>query len=190
MSRVLLKPLFEKKSDPLTNLLKDIFKENKFALSYLGALSLGIGVSSNIQAQDDIEEVIVTPPKKEQNLQDVAMSVQAISAADLDAKNVKDLSDIALLTPAVTLDAGGPGNSTFYIRGVSDGGFGNPSGAATTTAVNIILPYVGNRHTGPITIKLMPDYQDAIDALKKQMEENVEEKQKVKENGTIKSDTK
>ena len=29
----------------------------------------------------------------------------------------------------------------------------------------------------------MPDYQDAIDALKKQMEENVEEKQKVKEDG-------
>ena len=135
MSRVLLKPLFEKKSDPLTNLLKDIFKENNFALSYLGALSLGIGVSSNIQAQDNIEEVIVTAAKKEQNLQDVAMSVQAISAADLDAKNVKDLSDIAFLSPAVTLDAGGPGNSTFYIRGVSDGGFGNPSGAATTTAL-------------------------------------------------------
>ena len=33
------------------------------------------------------------------------------------------------------------------------------------------------------TIKLMPDYQDAIDALKKQMEENVEEKQKAKQNG-------
>ena len=135
MSRVLLKPLFEKKSDPLTNLLKDIFKENNFALSYLVAVSLGIGVSSNIQAQDNIEEVIVTAAKKEQNLQDVAMSVQAISAADLDAKNVKDLSDIAFLSPAVTLDAGGPGNSTFYIRGVSDGGFGNPSGAATTTAL-------------------------------------------------------
>jgi len=33
------------------------------------------------------------------------------------------------------------------------------------------------------TTKLMPGYQDAIDALKKQMEENVEEKQKVKEDG-------
>ena len=40
------------------------------------------------------------------------------------------------------------------------------------------------------TIKLMPDYQDAIDALKKQMEENVEEKKKAKQNGTIESDTK
>ena len=40
------------------------------------------------------------------------------------------------------------------------------------------------------TIKLMPDYQDAIDALKKQMEENVEEMKKAKQNGTIESDTK
>ena len=40
------------------------------------------------------------------------------------------------------------------------------------------------------TIKLMPGYQDAIDALKKQMEENVEEKQKVKEDGVKQQDTK
>ena len=36
------------------------------------------------------------------------------------------------------------------------------------------------------TIKLMPGYQDAIDELKKKMEENVEEKKKSKENGTSK----
>ena len=40
------------------------------------------------------------------------------------------------------------------------------------------------------TIKLMPGYEDAINELKKQMEENVEQKQKAKQNGTIKSDTK
>ena len=40
------------------------------------------------------------------------------------------------------------------------------------------------------TIKLMPDYQDAIDALKKQMEENIKEKQKAKENGAIEQDPK
>ena len=40
------------------------------------------------------------------------------------------------------------------------------------------------------TIKLMPNYQDAIDALKKQMEDNVKEKQKAKQNGAIEQDTK
>ena len=40
------------------------------------------------------------------------------------------------------------------------------------------------------TIKLMPDYKDAIEALKKQMEDNVKEKNKAKQNGAIKQDTK
>ena len=40
------------------------------------------------------------------------------------------------------------------------------------------------------TIKLMPDYEDAIEALKKQMEDNVKEKNKAKQNGTIEQDTK
>ncbi len=40
------------------------------------------------------------------------------------------------------------------------------------------------------TIKLMPDYKDAIEALKKQMEDNIKEKQKAEQNGTIKQDTK
>ena len=40
------------------------------------------------------------------------------------------------------------------------------------------------------TIKLMPGYEDAIEALKKQMEDNVKEKQKAKQTGAIKQDTK
>ncbi len=40
------------------------------------------------------------------------------------------------------------------------------------------------------TIKLMPDYEDAIQALKKQMEDNIKEKQKAKQNGIIEQDTK
>tara|TARA_R110002020_G_scaffold291085_1_gene506535 strand:- start:583 stop:822 length:240 start_codon:yes stop_codon:yes gene_type:complete len=40
------------------------------------------------------------------------------------------------------------------------------------------------------TIKLMPDYKDAIKALQKQMEDNIKEKEKAKQNGTIKQDTK
>ena len=36
------------------------------------------------------------------------------------------------------------------------------------------------------TIKLMPNYKKAIESLKKEMEKNVKEKQKSKQNGTIK----
>ena len=76
MSSVFLKPLFEKKSDPLSNILKDIFKDNNYALSYLGALTLGLGIaeSSHLNADDTIEDIVVTASKRAESLQDVAMS--------------------------------------------------------------------------------------------------------------------
>ena len=40
------------------------------------------------------------------------------------------------------------------------------------------------------TLKLMPGYEDAIEALKKQMEDNIKEKNKAEQNGVIKQDTK
>ena len=99
MPSIQLKPLFEKKRDPVTEILRDVFKDNNYALSCLGLFSIGIGISSNtVNAQDDeIEEIVVTASKKEQRIQNVAMSVQAISAADLERKNVKGLEDIANL---------------------------------------------------------------------------------------------
>ena len=140
MSRIQLKPLFEKKVDPLTSLLRDIFKDNNYAMSWLGALSIGIGVSNtnNVNAQDSVEEVIVTASKKEQNIQDVAMSVQAISSSELEAKNIKNLEDIASISPAVTFNNVGPGKSNFYIRGVSDGAIMNSyASPEATTALYI-----------------------------------------------------
>ena len=136
MPSIYLKPLFEKQVDPVSALLKDIFKENRFALSYLGALTLGLGVaqSQNLKSDDAIEEVIVTASKKEQNIQDVAMSVQAISSIELDKKNIKGLEDIANLSPAVSFENVGPGKSNFYIRGVSDGSAMNSYAGTNATA--------------------------------------------------------
>ena len=138
-SKVILKPLFQKKSDPLTLILKDIFSENRNAMSYLGALSIGLGFSQvdDLSAEDDVEEVVVTASKRETTLQDLPMSVQAITSEELEAKNISDFNDIANLVPSITVDDSGSGNSYFYVRGVSDGGFGNRAGAQASTALYI-----------------------------------------------------
>tara|TARA_B100000212_G_scaffold342552_1_gene330536 strand:+ start:526 stop:2898 length:2373 start_codon:yes stop_codon:yes gene_type:complete len=138
-NKVILKPLFHKKVDPLTLILKDIFKDNRNAMSYLGALSIGLGFSQveSIAAEDDVEEVVVTASKRESNIQDLPMAVQAITSEELEAKNISDFNDIANLVPSITVDDSGSGNSYFYIRGVSDGGFGNRAGAQASTALYI-----------------------------------------------------
>tara|TARA_B100000965_G_scaffold95639_1_gene78056 strand:+ start:145 stop:2487 length:2343 start_codon:yes stop_codon:yes gene_type:complete len=137
--KVILKPLFQKKADPLTLLLKDIFSDNRNAMSYLGALSIGLGFSQADYAfaDEDVEEVVVTASKREANLQDLPMAVQAITSEELEAKNISDFNDIANLVPSITVDDSGSGNSYFYVRGVSDGGFGNRAGAQASTALYI-----------------------------------------------------
>ena len=137
--KVILKPLFQKKADPLTLLLKDIFSDNRNAMSYLGALSIGLGFSQadSAFAEEDVEEVVVTASKREANLQDLPMAVQAITSEELEAKNISDFNDIANLVPSITVDDSGSGNSYFYVRGVSDGGFGNRAGAQASTALYI-----------------------------------------------------
>ena len=131
-----LKPLFHKKEeDPVNSIIRDIFKDNNYALSVLGTLSLGLGISqsNNLIADDDVEEIIVTASKKEQNIQDVAMSVQAIGASELEKKNIKSLEDISSISPAVTFNNVGPGKSNFYIRGVSDGAIMNSYASPEST---------------------------------------------------------
>ena len=106
----------------------------------MGTLSLGLGISqsNNLTADDDVEEIIVTASKKEQNIQDVAMSVQAIGASELEKKNIKSLEDISSISPAVTFNNVGPGKSNFYIRGVSDGAIMNSyASPESTTALYI-----------------------------------------------------
>jgi outer membrane receptor protein involved in Fe transport len=141
MSKIQLKPLFEKKNnDPLSLLLKDVFRDNNYAISFLGALSIGLGISNvnSLKADESVEEIIVTASKKEENIQDVPMSVQAIGAAELDKKNIKSLEDISSVSPAVTFNNVGPGKSNFYIRGVSDGAIMNSyASPEATTALYI-----------------------------------------------------
>ena len=63
-------------------------------MPYLGALTLGLGVaqSSNVHAQESLEEVVVTASKRSENLQDLPMSVQALGAAELDLRMLKVLT--------------------------------------------------------------------------------------------------
>ena len=66
--------------------------------------------------------------------------------------------------------------------------------AALTNVVQFLMTEVTHLRELSVgtleTIKLMPDYQDAIDALKKQMEDNIKERKKAEQNGTIEQDTK
>ena len=69
-----------------------------------------------------LEEIVVTSRKIAENLQNVPISITAITGAELDAAGVKDLRDITFLTPGLTFTEGAGANyfSKPIIRGQTD----------------------------------------------------------------------
>lgn len=75
-----------------------------------------------------ISEIIVTSQKREESLQHVAMSIQALDTKKLDQLNVTNFQDYVKYIPSLSFQTAAPNQTTIYMRGVSDGGNGNHSG--------------------------------------------------------------
>ena len=96
-------------------------------------LLAGIPVASAQQATSGgLEEIIVTAQKREESLQDVAISIQAISTAKLAELNISSYSDYAIFLPTLSTQnggqAGGSGFQRSFMRGVASGETANHSG--------------------------------------------------------------
>ena len=69
-------------------------------------------------ASNKLGEVVVTAQRKAQNLQDVPITLQALTAKSLAQLDIKNLDDMAAYVPSVHLNNNGPGQAAIYIRGV------------------------------------------------------------------------
>ncbi len=68
-----------------------------------------------------IEEIVVTTRKKEENIQDVPIAVSAITAEQIQRQGIADLSDVAKSDPSVQFDRSfGPSDTRITIRGLSN----------------------------------------------------------------------
>ncbi|URD61729.1 TonB-dependent receptor [Sphingomonas sp. KRR8] len=77
----------------------------------------------------DTTEIVVTAQKREENLQNVPISVQAIGTRRLDQLNISNFEDYTKQLPSVSFQTAQPGLTTVYMRGVATGGDGNHSGS-------------------------------------------------------------
>ena len=80
---------------------------------------------------DDVDnnEIVVTAQKREENLQDVPVSIQAIGTKRLDQLNISNFEDFTKQLPSVSYQTAQPGLTVVYMRGVATGGDGNHSGS-------------------------------------------------------------
>ncbi|WP_428312980.1 TonB-dependent receptor [Hydrocarboniphaga sp.] len=88
-----------------------------------------------------IEEVVVTAQKREENLQDVPISIQAFSADALDAKGIDDPKALQLTVPGLQYNLFA-GYSLIYIRGVGTDAFIPSADASIATYIdNVYYPF-------------------------------------------------
>ena len=131
----------------LTNLLR-----STASVAVVGAVAFGFaGVASAQSADQDgpttIDDIIVTAQKREQNLQDVPIVVTSLSAETLEDAGVRDIKDLQILTPGLTVTStSSEASTTARIRGV--GTVGDNPGLESSVGVVIDGVYRSRNSVG------------------------------------------
>jgi iron complex outermembrane receptor protein len=87
----------------------------------------------------ELQEVVVTAERRTENIQDVPITIQAITGEQLKQLNVTTFNDLLKYTPNVTSSGNGPGTGNIFMRGLGGAGSGNQSQSTTAPFPNVAL---------------------------------------------------
>ena len=99
---------------------------------------------SSSAGTDAIAEVTVTAQRRTENMQDVPISMQALTAQTLQQLNVSTLDDYVKFLPNVTTASNGPGQNEVYMRGLSAGSQPSQGSGSTGLWPNVAI-YLDNQ---------------------------------------------
>ena len=131
----------------LTNLLR-----TTVSAAVVGACAFGFAGAASAQdagqgSPQTIDDIIVTAQKREQNLQDVPIVVTSLSAETLQDAGVRDIKDLQILTPGMTVTStSSEASTTARIRGV--GTVGDNPGLESSVGVVIDGVYRSRNSVG------------------------------------------
>ncbi|MDP3853657.1 TonB-dependent receptor [Phenylobacterium sp.] len=106
------------------------------------ALAWSCAANAQDSARDiQIEEVVVTAQKRSENLQNVPMSVTAISAAEVESRHIYDPAQLQFIAPSLQLKSfnAAVGATNFSVRGVGTLSFANSIDASVTTVIDGVV---------------------------------------------------
>ena len=87
----------------------------------------------------ELTEIIVTANRREQNLQDVPITIQALTAQTLSQLNVTTFDDVLKFVPNVTTASWGPGQDLIFMRGLSTGALGTEGSGTDSNFPNVAV---------------------------------------------------
>src|SRR6202142_3380521 len=113
---------------------------SKFSLAVAAAPALAPPRAPAAQPTDAssgaLQEIVVTARKREENLQDVPLSIDVYTKKDMQNLAISSFDDYAEKVPSISFISEGPGSQFFVMRGVSDGS--NPD-YSNTSATGFFL---------------------------------------------------
>src|ERR1700756_2115879 len=126
----------------------------KSKISYAVAAILGgTAVAASAQEQtpgsteatsEGISEIIVTAQRRNENIQDVPISMQALTGQTLQQLNVQTFDDYLKYLPNVTSANNGPGQNEIFMRGLSAGSQASQGSGSTGLWPNVAI-YLDNQ---------------------------------------------
>jgi len=123
----------------------------------LAACALGISTASAQEAAPTtgLSDIVVTAQKREQNIQQVGISITALGGDELRTLGIKDTDSIANMTPGIYVsNLGASGITTFTIRGVSQNDFSDQNEAPNAIYVDgAYNSFIGSAGTGMYDIE-------------------------------------
>jgi len=88
---------------------------------------------------EGIAEITVTAQRRSESIEDVPITIQAITGAQLKDLSVSTFDDVVKFLPNVQFPSNGPGQGNIYIRGLSTGFAGEQSSASIAPFPNVAL---------------------------------------------------
>ena len=109
----------------LSFFLRGNMKVTKVHAAVVAALTGVSGLSyQTASAQEGLEEIVVTATRREQNLQEVPISIVAITGEGLETRGIDNLEEVSQSVPNVIITGGtgGTGGTSFRMRGIPNVG--------------------------------------------------------------------
>ena len=106
---------------------------------YGGASVAATAADSDTADASGIAEIVVTAQRRDESIQNVPITIQAITGDQLKQLNVSTFDDLLKYTPNVTYSGTAPGTGNIFMRGLSSGSGGNQSSATIAPFPNVAV---------------------------------------------------
>ncbi len=110
----------------------------------LGGAAGGVAVAAttngqNSNSSDQLQTITVTAQRRVQNMQDVPITIQAVTSSTLTQLNATTFDQVLKFLPNVTVAGTGPGQNNIYMRGLSTSNAGIQGSGAVGSFPNVAI---------------------------------------------------